>query len=94
MLRFDNKVVVVTGARSGIGKVAAIMFARQGAKVVATCTELTVPLYTEAVKKRCSSVSRSRRSPRRTGSRRVFSSWPRRRPVTSPIPCCTWMAGM
>ena len=36
MLRFNDKVVVVTGASSGIGKAAAIMFAKQGAKVVAT----------------------------------------------------------
>ncbi len=33
-IRFDNKVVVVTGASSGIGKATAIEFARSGADVV------------------------------------------------------------
>ena len=31
--RFQDKVVLVTGASSGIGKVAALAFAREGAKV-------------------------------------------------------------
>jgi NAD(P)-dependent dehydrogenase (short-subunit alcohol dehydrogenase family) len=35
MKRFEGKVVVVTGAASGIGRASAIMFAAEGAKVVA-----------------------------------------------------------
>lgn len=31
--RFQDKVVIVTGASSGIGKVSALAFAREGAKV-------------------------------------------------------------
>lgn len=33
-LRFDGKVVVITGAGGGIGKVYALFFASRGAKVV------------------------------------------------------------
>lgn len=34
--RFENKTVLITGATSGIGQAAAILFAREGAKVVGT----------------------------------------------------------
>ena len=34
--RFDGKVVMITGATSGLGKHAAVAFAREGARVVAS----------------------------------------------------------
>lgn len=35
MVRLENKIAIVTGATSGIGQAAAVMFAQEGAKVVA-----------------------------------------------------------
>lgn len=34
-MRFENKVVIVTGASSGVGRAASIMAAKEGAKVYA-----------------------------------------------------------
>ena len=36
MGRLDSKCAIVTGATSGIGRATAIMFAKEGARVVAT----------------------------------------------------------
>ena len=49
-----------------------VNFVRPGA----TFTELTVPMYTPAVKRACSSASRSRRSPKPPGSPPASSSSP------------------
>ena len=43
MKRFENKVVIVTGAGGGIGSDAAISFAAEGAKVAVSYTHLTLP---------------------------------------------------
>ncbi len=36
MSRLEGKIAIVTGASSGIGRAAALLFAREGAKVVVT----------------------------------------------------------
>jgi len=40
-LRFQNKVVLITGSSRGIGKATAILFAREGANVVVNCEKQT-----------------------------------------------------
>ncbi len=48
MNRFDNKVVLVTGAASGIGLAAAVRIAQEGGKVF--CTDINEAALNEAVK--------------------------------------------
>jgi len=38
-MKFENKVVLVTGSSRGIGKATALMFAKEGAKIVVNCNE-------------------------------------------------------
>ncbi len=46
MKQFENKVALVTGAASGIGKATAIAFAKEGAKIIlADVSDLTATKY-------------------------------------------------
>lgn len=50
-MRLDGKVALITGAGSGMGRVAALLFAREGAKVVATDVDEAAGLETESLAK-------------------------------------------
>ena len=50
MKKFDNKVVWITGASSGIGEATAYRFAEEGARLIVTALEAEL---LEAVAKRC-----------------------------------------
>ena len=50
MKRFNNKVVWITGASSGIGKACAYAFAKEGAKLILTALEADL---LEKVKTKC-----------------------------------------
>jgi NAD(P)-dependent dehydrogenase (short-subunit alcohol dehydrogenase family) len=48
-MRLDGKVALITGAGSGMGRVAALLFAREGAKIVATDVDETAGQETAAL---------------------------------------------
>lgn len=45
MTRLENKVAIVTGAASGIGRAIALQYAREGAKVI--CADLSLHPHSE-----------------------------------------------
>ena len=48
-MRLDGKVALITGAGSGMGRVASLLFAREGAKIVATDVDDDAGRETEAL---------------------------------------------
>ena len=60
MFRFDGKVVLITGAASGIGYAAAELFAKQGAKV--GMVDINFELCQESAKKSVMTVGSQKQS--------------------------------